>query len=188
MRSRELTPVITAIIMAGRVGSAIAAELGTMQVSEQTDTLRVLKTDPVDYLVRAPAGFPALRLERLQGVRTRTDARVPRWSIPDHTESGGVHDLTTCAVHDLVLGWHGIERAAGRLGVWSNSEHHFGVGTLSQNRPAPPLRTPADAMCVQWQLLTMLPRMQAARALVPWDLIGMCLKSLCFGGIVAVIR
>ncbi|KAH9322634.1 hypothetical protein KI387_017273 [Taxus chinensis] len=35
----------------GRVGSAFAAELGTMQVSEQTDTLRVLGTDPVDYLV-----------------------------------------------------------------------------------------------------------------------------------------
>merc|ERR1712060_373092 len=49
--SRELTPVIGAVILAGRVGSAIAAELGTMQVSEQTDTLRVLRTDPVDYLV-----------------------------------------------------------------------------------------------------------------------------------------
>ena len=36
---------------AGRVGSAFAAELGTMQVSEQTDSLRVLGTDPVDYLV-----------------------------------------------------------------------------------------------------------------------------------------
>ncbi len=35
----------------GRVGSAFAAELGTMQVSEQTDSLRVLGTDPVDYLV-----------------------------------------------------------------------------------------------------------------------------------------
>jgi len=49
--ARELTPVITAIIVAGRVGSAFAAELGTMQVSEQTATLRVLRTDPVDYLV-----------------------------------------------------------------------------------------------------------------------------------------
>lgn len=49
--SRELSPVVTAIIIAGRVGSAFAAELGTMQVSEQTDTLRVLRTDPVDYLV-----------------------------------------------------------------------------------------------------------------------------------------
>lgn len=49
--SRELTPVIGSVIMAGRVGSAIAAELGTMAVSEQTDTLRVLQTDPVDYLI-----------------------------------------------------------------------------------------------------------------------------------------
>lgn len=49
--SRELTPVVTAIILAGRVGSAFAAELGTMQVSEQMDSLRVLQTDPVDYLV-----------------------------------------------------------------------------------------------------------------------------------------
>ena len=48
---RELTPVVTAIILAGRVGSAFAAELGTMQVSEQTDTLRVLGSDPVEYLV-----------------------------------------------------------------------------------------------------------------------------------------
>merc|ERR1712157_55600 len=49
--SRELIPVITAVIMAGRVGSAYAAELGTMRVSEQIDSLRMLKTDPVDYLV-----------------------------------------------------------------------------------------------------------------------------------------
>ncbi|KAF7850075.1 hypothetical protein BT93_L5888 [Corymbia citriodora subsp. variegata] len=49
--SRELSPVVTSIVVAGRVGSAFAAELGTMQVSEQTDTLRVLGTNPVDYLV-----------------------------------------------------------------------------------------------------------------------------------------
>ncbi|XP_010559230.1 PREDICTED: protein TRIGALACTOSYLDIACYLGLYCEROL 1, chloroplastic [Tarenaya hassleriana] len=49
--SRELSPVITSIVVAGRMGSAFAAELGTMQVSEQTDTLRVLGADPVDYLI-----------------------------------------------------------------------------------------------------------------------------------------
>ncbi|KAG8084692.1 hypothetical protein GUJ93_ZPchr0010g8938 [Zizania palustris] len=49
--SRELTPVVTTVVAAGRVGSAFAAELGTMQVSEQTDTLRVLGAQPVDYLV-----------------------------------------------------------------------------------------------------------------------------------------
>ncbi|KAM0831596.1 hypothetical protein ACQ4PT_065427 [Festuca glaucescens] len=49
--ARELTPVVTAVVAAGRVGSAFAAELGTMQVSEQTDTLRVLGAQPIDYLV-----------------------------------------------------------------------------------------------------------------------------------------
>ncbi|PHT98672.1 Protein TRIGALACTOSYLDIACYLGLYCEROL 1, chloroplastic [Capsicum chinense] len=38
--SRELSPVVTSIVVAGRIGSAFAAELGTMQVSEQTDTLK----------------------------------------------------------------------------------------------------------------------------------------------------
>jgi phospholipid/cholesterol/gamma-HCH transport system permease protein len=49
--SRELAPVLTAVILAGRVGSAFAAELGTMRVTEQIDALYILKTDPVDYLV-----------------------------------------------------------------------------------------------------------------------------------------
>jgi phospholipid/cholesterol/gamma-HCH transport system permease protein len=49
--ARELAPVLTAVIMAGRVGSAFAAEIGTMQVTEQIDALYVLKTDPIDYLV-----------------------------------------------------------------------------------------------------------------------------------------
>ncbi|XP_022150336.1 protein TRIGALACTOSYLDIACYLGLYCEROL 1, chloroplastic [Momordica charantia] len=49
--SRELSPVITSIVVAGRIGSSYAAELGTMQVSEQTDTLRVLGSNPVDYLI-----------------------------------------------------------------------------------------------------------------------------------------
>ncbi|KAL2898561.1 Protein TRIGALACTOSYLDIACYLGLYCEROL 1 chloroplastic [Bienertia sinuspersici] len=49
--SRELSPVVTSIVVAGRIGSSFAAELGTMQVSEQTDTLRVLGTNPIDYLV-----------------------------------------------------------------------------------------------------------------------------------------
>lgn len=49
--SRELAPVLTAVILAGRVGSAFAAEIGTMQVTEQIDALHMLKTDPIDYLV-----------------------------------------------------------------------------------------------------------------------------------------
>jgi phospholipid/cholesterol/gamma-HCH transport system permease protein len=49
--ARELAPVLTAVIIAGRVGSAFAAELGTMRVTEQIDALYMLKTDPIDYLV-----------------------------------------------------------------------------------------------------------------------------------------
>lgn len=49
--ARELAPVITCVVIAGRVGSAFAAELGAMQVSEQADVLRVLGVDPVDFLV-----------------------------------------------------------------------------------------------------------------------------------------
>jgi phospholipid/cholesterol/gamma-HCH transport system permease protein len=49
--TRELAPVLTAVVLAGRVGSAFAAEIGTMKVSEQIDALYILKTDPIDYLV-----------------------------------------------------------------------------------------------------------------------------------------
>lgn len=48
---RELAPVLTGVVVAGRVGSAIAAELGTMKVTEQVDALRALGTNPVQYLV-----------------------------------------------------------------------------------------------------------------------------------------
>jgi phospholipid/cholesterol/gamma-HCH transport system permease protein len=49
--TRELAPVLTALMVAGRVGAAIAAELGTMKVTEQLDALRSMGTAPVDYLV-----------------------------------------------------------------------------------------------------------------------------------------
>ena len=49
--TRELAPVLTSVVIAGRVGSAFAAEIGTMRVTEQIDALYVLKTDPIDYLV-----------------------------------------------------------------------------------------------------------------------------------------
>ena len=47
---RELAPVVTSILLAGRVGSSIAAEVGTMKVTEQIDALVTLATDPIHYL------------------------------------------------------------------------------------------------------------------------------------------
>ncbi|MBL8730939.1 MAG: ABC transporter permease [Planctomycetes bacterium] len=48
---REMGPFITAVILAATVGSSIAAELGTMQVSDEIAALEVMSVDPVDYLV-----------------------------------------------------------------------------------------------------------------------------------------
>jgi phospholipid/cholesterol/gamma-HCH transport system permease protein len=48
---RELSAVLSGLIVAGRAGSAMGAELGTMRVTEQIDALEVMATDPVHYLV-----------------------------------------------------------------------------------------------------------------------------------------
>lgn len=49
--TRELGPLMTAIIIAGRSGSAMAAEIGTMRVSEELDALKVMAINPVEFLV-----------------------------------------------------------------------------------------------------------------------------------------
>lgn len=48
---RELGPVLAGLMVAGRVGAAMAADIGTMKVTEQVDALRVMGVHPVDYLV-----------------------------------------------------------------------------------------------------------------------------------------
>ena len=48
---KQIGPVLAAVMLAGRVGGALAAELGTMRVTEQIDALRVMGSDPIRYLV-----------------------------------------------------------------------------------------------------------------------------------------
>ncbi|MGE5268335.1 MAG: MlaE family ABC transporter permease [Thiohalocapsa sp.] len=62
--TRELGPVITGLMVAGRVGAAMAAEIGTMRVTEQIDALTTLSTDPLRYLVlpRLLAGLVTMPL------------------------------------------------------------------------------------------------------------------------------
>ena len=57
---RELGPVLTALMVTGRVGSGMAAELGSMVVTQQIDALRVLGTDPVRRLVAPRSGPPLM--------------------------------------------------------------------------------------------------------------------------------
>ncbi len=49
--TRELSPVLAGLMVAGRVGAAIAAEIGTMRVTEQIDALRTLSVNPFKYLI-----------------------------------------------------------------------------------------------------------------------------------------
>ena len=60
--TRELGPVLAGLMVAGRVGAAMAAEIGTMRVTDQIDALATLSTDPMKYLVapRLLAGVIAL--------------------------------------------------------------------------------------------------------------------------------
>lgn len=62
--TRELGPVLAGLMLAGRVGASIAAEIGTMKVTEQIDALYTLNTDPFKYLIvpRVLAGLITLPL------------------------------------------------------------------------------------------------------------------------------
>jgi len=66
---RELSPVLVGLMVAGRVGSAMAAEIGTMRVTEQLDALEALATEPVQYLFvpRVIAGITMLPLLTILG-------------------------------------------------------------------------------------------------------------------------
>jgi phospholipid/cholesterol/gamma-HCH transport system permease protein len=68
----ELGPVLTALMVAGRVGASMAAEIGTMRVTEQIDALRTLATHPIDYLVvpRLLASNIALPLLTVEAMAT----------------------------------------------------------------------------------------------------------------------
>jgi phospholipid/cholesterol/gamma-HCH transport system permease protein len=61
---KELGPVLAAVMLAGRIGGALTAELGTMNVTEQIDAVRSMGTDPVKYLV-APRVLACLLLTPL---------------------------------------------------------------------------------------------------------------------------
>ncbi len=62
--TRELGPVLAGLMVAGRIGAAMAAEIGTMRVTEQIDALDTLATNPIKYLVtpRLVAGITMLPL------------------------------------------------------------------------------------------------------------------------------
>tara|TARA_E500000081_G_scaffold146280_1_gene169087 strand:+ start:63 stop:884 length:822 start_codon:yes stop_codon:yes gene_type:complete len=98
--TRELGPVLGGLMVAGRVAAAIAAEIGTMKVSEQIDALTTLQTDPLRYLV-----FPRLMAATL--------------SMP-----------LLVLVADVIGVWGGYLVGTGRLGFDSSTYLHNTIDFL----------------------------------------------------------
>ena len=109
--TRELAPVLSALMVAGRIGAAMAAEIGTMRVTEQIDALVTLSTNPFKYLVSP-------RLCRIRSGYVFREERIttPGGRIPSR-RSGQSEDRRP------------RRRRAGRPG---RSRHRCGSGSPSQ--------------------------------------------------------
>jgi phospholipid/cholesterol/gamma-HCH transport system permease protein len=92
----ELAPVLTGLVLTGKVGASLAAEIGTMTVSEQIDALKTLAVEPADflYLPRILAGiliFPLLTIYAdLVGIVTSWFFSFLRYGIYYHTFFNGM--------------------------------------------------------------------------------------------------
>ena len=105
--TRELGPVLAGLMVAGRVGASMAAELGTMRVTEQIDALTTLSTDPLRYLVfpRVLAGLLMLPLLVLVadviGVMGGFWSASTSWALPIEYIN---HTLQFLETQDVVSG------------------------------------------------------------------------------------
>ena len=136
---RELAPVMMGILLAGRIGSAMAAELGSMQVYQEIDALRTLNIRPVPYLLMPrilalTVALPCLvvfsNLVGWTGGATiaafNTDVAVP-WSsffsslrdtlLPRHILNGLIKALIYAMVIGVVACHHGMATVGGPRGV-----------------------------------------------------------------------
>lgn len=106
---KELGPVLTAIVVIGRVGAAITAEIGTMKVTEQIDALYTLGTNPVKYLAVPRFAACILMLPLLTaianiiGIYGGLVVTTMTWNVPSTIYMGDILD-----VMDVTTFWHGF--------------------------------------------------------------------------------
>ena len=109
--TKELGPVLTAVVVAGRVGAAIAAELGTMKVTEQLDALYTLGTNPIRYLavprfIACVISIPILTLMAdFVGICGGLLVSIYRLGIPQATYMQEIRTLT------WKEGFHGLAKS-----------------------------------------------------------------------------
>lgn len=106
---RELGPVLTALMLAGRVGSGIAAELGSMTVTDQINALRALGTDPIRKLV-VPRVLAATCMAPVLTVLADAFAIVAGWVISVTSLGVGSNTYWNAVLDGLYLGdaWQGL--------------------------------------------------------------------------------
>lgn len=139
MMCREFAPTITGLMVATRVGSGIAAEIGSMVVTEQVDALRMCNADPVEYLLapRTLASGVMLVMLSVVGVVSATVAGMfiakLGFGIPYQTflklDLVGISDVVTGVVKALAYGL-AIPVIAGQAGLTA-SGGSAGVGTAT---------------------------------------------------------
>ncbi|MCR4663242.1 MAG: ABC transporter permease [Endomicrobiaceae bacterium] len=98
---KELGPVLTAVVITGRVGAAITAEIGTMKVTEQIDALYTLGTNPVRYLavprfIACILMLPLLvAISNIVGIYGGLVVSNLTWNIPSTVYIGDILDVMT---------------------------------------------------------------------------------------------
>src|SRR5262245_52803013 len=133
----ELGPVLTALIVGGRVGAAIAAELGTMRVTEQIDALEAMAINPVRYLVVPRVVASVVMLPILVMIANAVAVfggyvvSVTSIGVSTHTYVRGLQDFfylrdlwsgtIKAVVFGAIIGWmgcyHGFRTEGGAEGV-----------------------------------------------------------------------
>jgi len=141
--TRELGPVIAGLMVAGRIGAATAAEIGTMRVTEQIDALSTLSTNPYKYLVvpRLIAGTISLPLLVFVAdiigmfggflVATYSLGYNPRGFIGQMWDTLTTDDVVSGLIKSAVFGfiialmgcYHGYHSSGGAHGVGSAATH-----------------------------------------------------------------
>jgi len=133
----ELGPVLTALVMSGRIGSSIAAQIGTMKEKEEVDAYRVLDLDPLRYLA-APRVLAGIVMLPTLTMIACSLALIGSWAVAvgglgvtSYTMVSGMrlffrsYILLVCLVKGTVFGglisilgyYHGIKSAGGARGV-----------------------------------------------------------------------
>lgn len=100
---RELAPILAGVVVAGRIGASIAAEIGTMKVTEQIDALRVMAVSPTRYLV-APRFLAIVLMMPVLVIYANVVGDVGGWLVADNYAGINSHMFTE-SIRGFIEAW-----------------------------------------------------------------------------------